>query len=252
MSLDPGVHTLGVRAGGLERVVRVTLAPGAHVVHHFELAAAPAKNGRLSIMTDPPGARITVDGHFSGVSPLLMADLAVGTHDVKAESDAGSAHRTIAVAGGVTNDVLFSLARSNAPLAGWVLVSSPFPVDLIEGGDVLGTSAATKVMLAAGRHNLTLRNEELGYAAPRTIDVAPGSVVRVSIVPPQTRVNINARPWADVTIDGKPAGQTPLANVSLTIGPHEITFQHPQFGQRTERVTVAADRQNRFAIDFTK
>jgi hypothetical protein len=55
-----------------------------------------------------------------------------------------------------------------------------------------------------------------------------------------------------VSIDGAPAGQTPLANVSLPIGPHEMTFRHPQYGERTERVTVAANRENRVAIDFTK
>lgn len=252
LSLDPGAHAFTVHAAGAERTVRLTLAPGAHVVHHFELAPSPAAAGRLSIVTDPPGARVAVDGQSRGVSPLLVDDLDVGEHLVSVDSGNGSAERTIAVASGATNEVLFSLARTTAPVAGWLVVTTPFPVDVLEGNEIVGASGVTKVMMAAGRHNVILRNEAIGYAAPRAIEVAPGRVVRLNVVPPQARVNINARPWADVSIDGAPAGQTPLANVSLPIGPHEMTFRHPQYGERTERVTVAANRENRVAIDFTK
>jgi hypothetical protein len=39
------------------------------------------------------------------------------------------ARRTIAVTDGVTTEVVFSLSRPSAPVAGWVVVASPFPVD---------------------------------------------------------------------------------------------------------------------------
>jgi 1,6-anhydro-N-acetylmuramate kinase len=48
-------------------------------------------------------------------------------------------------------------------------------------------------------------------------------------------------PWADVWIDGAAAGQTPLANVSLLIGRHEILFRHPQLGERREVAVVKVD-----------
>lgn len=254
LSVEPGTHTLTVRAGGAERGVRLTLAPGSQVVHHFDLAPAPvaAAAGRLSIVTDPPGAKVSVDGAARGLSPLSMDDLAVGEHVVSVASDTGSAQRTVAVAGGVTNEVVFALPRSTAPLAGWIVVTSPFPVDIIERDEVVGASGTTKIMLAAGKHNVVLRNDAVGYAAPRIVDVAAGGVARVNVVPPQARVNINARPWADVSIDGAPAGQTPLANVSLPLGPHEITFKHPQLGERTERFTVTSKQENRVAVDLNK
>jgi hypothetical protein len=254
VTLEPGEHTLGVRTALAERTVRVALAPGAQVVHHFELAphSTGTASGRLSIVTDPSGVRVAVDGQPRGASPLLIVDLPYGDHVVSIESRNGSAQRTIAVRSGATSDVFFSLPRPAAAVVGSVIVSSPIPLDLIERNEVIGTSGAAKVTLAAGRHNVILRNEALGYAVPRTIEVAADRVVRVDIVPPQARVNINARPWADVTIDGAPAGQTPLANISLPIGPHEIAFRHPQFGVRTERVAVTADRDNHFAVDFTK
>jgi hypothetical protein len=47
-------------------------------------------------------------------------------------------------------------------------------------------------------------------------------------------------------------GQTPLSGLSLAIGPHQVTFRHPQFGERTERITVSAQGVNRVAVDLNK
>jgi hypothetical protein len=206
----------------------------------------------LSIVTDPPGLRVTVDGRSRGVSPLVIDDLAAAEHTIAVGSDGGAARRTVAVTNGVTTEVVFSLAQPAAPVAGWVAVTSPFPVELIEHNEVVGTSGATRIMLAAGRHDLVLRNESVGYEAARSIEVVPGRVAAVEVVPPNGQLNVNARPWADVLIDGAAAGQTPLANIALPVGPHQITFRHPQFGERTERVVIKASGMNRLAVDLTK
>jgi hypothetical protein len=66
-------------------------------------------------------------------------------------------------------------------------------------------------------------------------------MTNVKIAVPNGRISINAVPWADVLIDGTAAGQTPLANLSLPIGSHEITFRHPQFGEKKQTVVVKAE-----------
>jgi hypothetical protein len=150
-------------------------------------------------------------------------------------------------------EVVFSLAQpTSAPVAGWVAVASRFPVEMLEHDEVVGASGAAKIMLAAGKHEVLLRNESLGFEARRTITVVPGQVTSVAIDPPKALVNVNARPWADVLIDGVMVGQTPLSGLSLAIGPHQVTFRHPQFGERTERITVSAQGVNRVAVDLNK
>jgi hypothetical protein len=67
---------------------------------------------------------------------------------------------------------------------------------------------------------------------------------------PQAAVNLNAVPWADVTVDGKEMGQTPLANLMLTIGTHLVTFRHPQFGDKQVNVTVSLKEPARVAVDM--
>jgi hypothetical protein len=144
------------------------------------------------------------------------------------------------------------LAGPTAPVAGWVTVASPFPVDLIEHDEVVGTSGTAKIMLAAGRHEVVVRSDAVGYETKRTVDVVPGRVAALQVIPPEGRLNVNARPWADVLIDGIAAGQTPLANVALGLGPHQITFRHPELGERTERVVITAKGVNRVAVDLEK
>lgn len=48
-------------------------------------------------------------------------------------------------------------------------------------------------------------------------------------------LNINASPWADVTIDGKVFGRTPLRNVKLTAGKHAVVLTN---GSKTQTRTV--------------
>jgi serine/threonine-protein kinase len=107
-------------------------------------------------------------------------------------------------------------------------------------------------MIAAGRHDLVLRNDQLGFESARALSVAPGQIAAVDIVAPTARLNVNARPWADVSIDGEPVGQTPMANLELAVGTHEVVFRHPQLGSRTERIVVSARAVNRVAVDFNR
>jgi hypothetical protein len=65
-------------------------------------------------------------------------------------------------------------------------------------------------------------------------------------------VSANARPWADVIVDGISVGQTPIANLQLTIGTHDVVFRHPQLGERRQAVTVTQNGPNRIAVDLTK
>jgi hypothetical protein len=226
------------------------VSPGVDVPHDIK---TPTGAGRLSIVTDPAGARVQVDGRPRGVSPVAIDGLAAAEHLITVVSDNGVAQRTIAVSNDVMTEVVFSLAQpTSAPVAGWVAVASRFPVEMLEHDEVVGASGAAKIMLAAGKHEVLLRNESLGFEARRTITVVPGQVTSVAVDAPKALVNVNARPWADVLIDGVMVGQTPLSGLSLAIGPHQVTFRHPQFGERTERITVSAQGVNRVAVDLNK
>ncbi|HEY6616815.1 MAG TPA: PEGA domain-containing protein, partial [Vicinamibacterales bacterium] len=78
----------------------------------------------------------------------------------------------------------------------------------------------------------------------------PGQITAVSVTISNGRLNINATPWASVWIDGSPYGETPLGNLSIVPGEHEIVFRHPQLGERRERTLVRPDTTARVAVSL--
>src|SRR5262245_10148647 len=87
VSLEPGVHTVNVRLGQEERVIPLTVTAGADIVRDFEMPGATAVAvAQISVTTDPPGARVTIDGQPSGTSPLTLDGLTPGEHTVAVAS----------------------------------------------------------------------------------------------------------------------------------------------------------------------
>ena len=254
LSLPPGAHTITVRTGSDERVVPLMIAAGADITQYFEMKAVEpaARVGQVSVETDPPGARVTVDGRRLGITPLTVTDLTAEEHKVIVTSAAGSAERTVTVTAGGTASVMFSLSKVSGPVGGWLSISAPFDIDVVENEDVIGTSASTQIMLAAGRHSIMLTNRSLGYQEARKIDVTAGKTFAIRVDPPKASFSVNARPWAEVTMDGKSVGQTPIANLLVSVGSHEMVFRHPELGERKQTVVVSVKGPNRAAVDFTK
>jgi serine/threonine-protein kinase len=54
-------------------------------------------------------------------------------------------------------------------------------------------------------------------------------------------LRLNSLPWSQVTVDGKPVGNTPLMNLPLPAGAHTIRMVNPDMGlTKTIKVTVKA------------
>ena len=108
------------------------------------------------------------------------------------------------------------------------------------------------MVIPAGTHQIDLVNAALGYRSHQTVTITPGVITPLTLAAPMGRLNINAQPWAQVLIDDSPVGETPLANVPVPLGQHQITFRHPQLGERHESVTVRADTVGRVSVSLTR
>jgi hypothetical protein len=134
---------------------------------------------------------------------------------------------------------------------GGIRVSSAVALQVFEGTTLLGSTQGPIAMLE-GAHNIDLVNEALEFRMKKTTVVKPGQMTPLTIQLPNGRLSINALPWADVLIDGKPAGQTPLANLTVTIGEHEIIFRNPQFPEQKQTTVVKAETPTRVSVTFSK
>jgi hypothetical protein len=148
-------------------------------------------------------------------------------------------------------DPLKGAAASTAVKAGGLRLVSRIEMQLLDGERVLGsTTDGLPIVTSAGRHEFDLVNSALGYHSRQVFNIKPGEVLSVSIPPPQGKISINAVPWADVWIDGTHIGETPLANLSIPIGQHEVSFRHPSFAEQRRTAIVRYDVPARLSADL--
>ena len=254
LELAPGSHVLRVVGDGEPRVIPLTITAGGTISQVIDLPKAGPDTGQLAISSNPAGARLTVDGTLRGVTPATLEGLLPGVHLVVLTNDAGSVTHEVTVAAGTTASLVVPMSASaqGAPVSAWIAISAPAEVQIYEDLKLLGTSRSDRIMVAAGRHELDIVNDALGFRATRTITVAPGQVASVKVEWPNGALALNAQPWADVWIDGERIGETPIGNHSVPIGPHEVVFRHPELGEQVVRTTVSLKAPSRLSVDMRK
>lgn len=251
VSLPPGDHVLELVTESGRRRIPVAITAGGQVSQFLELPQTPQTFGELQIRTDPSRASVTVDGTFSGRSPVTVSGLTPGMHTVVLENESGRVTEQVTVEGGTTASLVVSMARPEATnAAGWITIKAPADVQVFENQRLVGSSRSDRIMLPVGRHELQIVNEALGYRATRSVTVTAGQVAAVGLDWPAGSLAINALPWAEVWIDGERVGETPIGSVSVPIGPHEIVFRHPDLGERRSYATVTVGGPTRVGVDL--
>jgi len=252
LEVPVGAHRLTVRSGEMSKDLQLSARPNVELAQHIELAAAVAETGSLSVVSDPAGLRVTVDGTPRGVTPLVVEQLAPGTHTVSLTGRGATAERSVVVQAGSTASLVISRPAEPGGGVGTVIISSPVEVNLFQGDTLIGNSRTARLMLPAGSHTLIAANDALGFRRNVVANVTAGGTVRIALPLPNGTLSVNAQPWAEVVLDGKSLGETPIGNISLPIGAHELTLKHPQFGERTQTVTVIAGKPTRVGVDMRR
>jgi hypothetical protein len=142
------------------------------------------------------------------------------------------------------------IAAASNQRSGGVQLQTPIELKVLHGDEVLGSSADGPIVMRAGTYQLDLINTTLGLRMRRSVTFREGQLTRMDIPLPMGRVSVNAQPWAEVSIDNRVYGETPLANLSVPIGNHEILFRHPDLGERRQTITVRADGETRVGATF--
>jgi hypothetical protein len=252
LSLPSGAHTVLLNRGDVSRSFEVNIKAGAEVLHHVDLEPRQlvAQGGQLVVTSDPPGVRVSVDGQARGVSPVTVDDLTPGQHAVVIHGESGSVQRTVTVQRGQTASLVVSMGQGGS--FGWVSLTSPVVMQIFENDRRLGTSETDRIMMPAGKHTLKIVNTRLGYQRTQVVQVPAGAAASLKVDLPDGVVNLNALPWAEASIDGRRVGDTPLANLRLPIGEHEVVFRNPQFGERRQTFLVTASEPTRVSVDLRK
>jgi hypothetical protein len=213
--------------------------------------------GHLEVRSNPPGAAVTIAGLRRGVTPLTIFDLPPGRHTVLIESSVGSTTRPVTVESGQTALLTAELqpAAVAAPAAaaiGSFLIVAPSAVDIFENGRLLGSSQSGRLTLPVGTHQLEIVNQALGYRIVRTVQVTAGPNPAINLEFPKGTLALNAIPWAEVWVDGERVGETPIGNLPVSVGNHEVVFRNPDLGEQRMTATVTLTAPTRLSVDLRK
>jgi hypothetical protein len=248
------------------------------------------RDGRLVIESDPSGAEVWLDGQYLGTTPLSVTSsagehsLRIGTRGtsrtMKVDVASGQVTRArmnfVRISDTPMPDAPIPSAVPQAPPAsaphvpapgkdsallrpaateqpmerGWIDVPATVALDVYEDGRHLGNTTDGRLRLSSGPHALDFVNEELGVRVRAGAAVYAGKVTSVFPALPRGRLAIRAEPWAEVWLDGRHLGETPLVEVPSDLGLHEVVLRHPDLGERKTQVRVAAHAPAQVSVDL--
>jgi hypothetical protein len=230
MAVGFGVIALG------EAAVIAMLAQGTSDPRSPVNPAATTVESSQTRIADAEPSRVTGPGIDQSNSALANAAILDAAARRSLDGDASS---------------LATLAQAaSRQRSGGVRLVTPIEVKVLQGDRVLGSSADGPIVTTAGTHQLDLINTALGYRSQYAVTFKAGEITSLTIAIPNGRLSVNAQPWAEVSVDGRVLGETPLANLSIPIGEHELVFRHPQLGERRQTVIVRADTPTRVSTAF--
>lgn len=205
----------------------------------------PATTGSIEVLSNTPGSKVLVDGKLRGETPLTIDELKPGRHVVVVRAPNGNVRRTVTVKVGETAKL------DLAVYSGWIVVSAPIELKVLENGKVIGTAGEGPIVLSAGHHTIEVASQALDYRSSHAVDIQPGEERRLELNP-MGLANLNAVPWAEIWLDGAKLGDTPLGNVPVPLGTREFVFRNPQFGERKISTTITGSTPAQISVDFTK
>ncbi|MBI3449454.1 MAG: serine/threonine protein kinase [Acidobacteria bacterium] len=196
---------------------------------------------RIRVNSDPPGARVSLDGHdMPGQTPADLNITACEPHAISARlSGFRDSLRKFAADTVWPSVSPLTLAMEKLP-EGSLLVKSPYPVDVLEGGRALGSSGSP-VSLSAGRHALSFTNKDLFVDLTADVDVKPGETATPSVAFPGVgQLTVFANPSNGYAmVDGKKIGALPINGFPIAEGRYtvKVVLDTGEVKEKTSLVT---------------
>lgn len=223
---------LVVVGGGAAAVGARALGLGASHDATIVVTAAGASGKALD------GVRILVDGQQRcASSPCRVDGLTAGTHIVQAEAPGHepTAGRAVAVARGgeaALHVELVAVASEVKPEVASAAVAQPL-------ADAPPASASPAPIAKGNAKPVVAKTGDT--KAPAAAKPEPAA---------QGTLNINSIPRANVVVNGRPMGMTPVMGLSVAPGPQTVVFVHPELGRKVGSANVQAGGSATIAVRF--
>ena len=249
LDLPAGPHRVRLEANSKARTLTVGVVAGAEVTQSVDLDRA-VQTGSLFVRSDPAGAKVLVDNKPAGVTPITVLDLSPGSHAISRDRR-GRLERQ-AVGPGRSGRDRHAAPDARSPAGRRSVDGRGRRADqrLGAGRRADRDAGAPGRPLSIGSRAAACPSRRAAMTFSSVLPITPlrsasrssaGRVARIEVNVPDGTVNLNAAPWAEVYLDGRSLGETPIANASVTAGHARSDFPQPA----VRRAAADGDRRER-------
>jgi serine/threonine-protein kinase len=133
---------------------------------------------------------------------------------------------------------------------GFISVTTEPPADIFLGKKKLGRGSVQQAKVPAGKHTLKVVLRK-GTRRTMAVNIKQGGHVEKSVAFGSGTLRIVVLPWADVWVDGKKKGQTPMPAMDLLEGSHKVRLVNDQLGKDDKKtVRIRPGKESKIRLDW--
>jgi hypothetical protein len=230
MPLGCGLHTIRIEKNGYSSYVSsISLDEGIHQNIVVNLRRLPDR-GQVTILSDPPGGDLYIDGNSRGLTPLTVDNLLPGRHEILIKKSGYEDFRDVV---SVNIETINEYTEYLVPLpgTGFLLVTSaPNGADVHVDGSEFGKTPTNLQRVGAGNHSVEISRD--GYwNFSGVVNVRGGEALSVTadlaIIPTSSTLYLDSSPQGmGIYLNNTFKGFTPQTLGTLPSGDYELEFRH--------------------------
>ncbi|MGB9666111.1 MAG: PEGA domain-containing protein [Candidatus Cryosericum sp.] len=202
---------------------------------------AQGREASLNIRSFPSGATVVLDEHEVGITPLVVHSVSPGSHTIELRLSGWEVWKGSATAvKGMTAQIIANMTHAAYTL---VITSTPSGATVSIDGTPRGTTPLTVSGLKPRNYDLVVSLK--GYSSiARSVDLSDEAQATqdFSLVQAFGKLSISSTPaGAQVLLDGKDYGVTPLQLTSFPVGDYALTLKLDGSPDVTDTISVTAN-----------
>ena len=214
-------------------------------VNTRDISLTPAF-GKLTVKTNPAGAKVRIDGQSRGATPFELNELPSGNYHITLTKDLfQTINLDIVIEDGKNLDLNPKLEARSGTLS---ITGKPNGAIITTNGKKIGNLPLKGYRIAEGMVELTVSAKDYHSQTEFMNIQRDQSYEHVFNLDRHTGklIVITEPPDADVYLDKEGKGKTPSILNGIPIGSHTIKVHHPKFLPQSETFTLALNENRKF------
>ena len=132
------------------------------------------------------------------------------------------------------------------PNNGYLSVRVDPSTEVFVDGQSRGVAPLEQIQLSAEDHSLRLSHQDYFGVITDQVRIRGGeTLTKTYSFSDLGYLQVVVQPWAEVYIDGRYVGQTPLSKIQVTVGKHTVILRHPELGEKQAVVDIQSNETTR-------